>query len=58
MPALTLVIRIFLGTTLAGSAVIVALVLGFVTALPIIIAALLGFVAALPASWLIAKTLS
>ncbi len=57
MLALALVIHIFLGSTLAGSAVIVALVLGADSALPLVGAAILGFVAAVPASWLIAKRL-
>lgn len=58
MVALTLIIHIFLGSTLAGSAVILALVLGYTTAVPIVVAALLGFAVALPASWLIAKRLA
>lgn len=57
MFALMLVIHIFLGTTVAGSAVVAALVLGFDGALPIVIAAAVGFFAAFPLSWLIAKRL-
>ena len=58
MIALMLVIHIFLGATLAGSAVVAALVLGFDGALPIVTAAAVGFFAALPVSWLIAKRLT
>jgi len=58
MIALTLVIHIFLGTTLAGSAVVAALVLGYDGAVPIVTAAALGFFAAFPLSWVIAKRLT
>lgn len=58
MIALALVIHIFLGATLAGSAVVAALVLGFEGAVPIAAAAGLGFVAAFPVSWTIAKRLT
>ena len=44
-----------IGTTLAGSAVIAALVMGQDTLRPIVIAAALGFVAALPATYVVAK---
>ncbi len=58
MLALTLLIHIFLGSTLAGSAVIAALTLGYDTLMPILISAGVGFVAAIPASWLLARKLS
>lgn len=55
---LTLIIHVFLGSTIAGSAVILALVLGMTTTQPIVAAAILGFLAAIPASWLLAKRLA
>ena len=45
----------FIATTLAGSAIVVALVMGYDTMWPILIAAGIGFVAAIPASYLITK---
>ena len=52
---LTLAIHIFVGTTLAGSASIAALTLGFDTAPALVISGAVGFLAALPLSWYIAK---
>ena len=43
------------GTTLAGSMVIIALTLGYDTLHPILIAAGMGLVAALPAAFFVAK---
>lgn len=48
----------FISTTLAGIAIVVALVMGFDTLVPILVAAAIGFVAALPASYLIAKQIN
>ena len=47
-----------IGTTLAGSAVVVALVIGQDTLVPIVSAAALGFVAALPVTYLVARKLT
>ena len=58
MLPLMLIIHIFLGSTLAGSAVIIALILGYDTLIPIIAAAALGFAAAIPASYAIARRLA
>jgi len=58
MLPLMLVIHIFLGSTIAGSAVILALTLGHDTLAPILISAGLGFAAAFPVSWAVAKKLS
>ncbi len=57
MLPLTLIIHIFLGSTLAGSAIVVALVAGLDTTVPIVTAGLAGFLVAIPASWMIAKKL-
>ncbi len=55
MLALTLIIHLFVGATLAGSAVILALVLGLDTLTPILIAAAVGFLVGFPISWFVAK---
>ncbi len=58
MLPLMLIIHLFLGATLAGSAIIVALIFGYGTTMPILAAGVVGFVAAFPASWIVAKKLS
>lgn len=55
MLGLFLIVHIFLGTTLAGSAVVVALTMGLDTLRPLLIAALIGFLISVPASWIVAK---
>ncbi len=57
MSPLTLILHIFLGSTLAGSAVIAVLVLGFASWTAMLIAAVVGFVAAFPASYMVARKL-
>jgi len=57
MLRLALILHVFIGSTIAGSAVIAALVVGQDTAQMIILAAVVGFLVAFPASWLIAKKL-
>ncbi len=52
---LALVMHLFLGATLAGSAIVVALTLGLTTLKPILIAALIGYLISIPASWYAAK---
>ncbi|WP_371227215.1 CTP synthetase [Roseovarius sp. 2305UL8-3] len=54
---LALILHLFIGSTLAGSAVIATLVAGQDTVQMIIIAALVGFLAAFPISWMVAKKL-
>ncbi|WP_108827105.1 CTP synthetase [Ascidiaceihabitans donghaensis] len=54
---LTLILHLFIGSTLAGSGVIAALTMGYGTLTPILIAAAIGFVIAFPVSAMIAKTL-
>lgn len=46
------------GTSLAGSAIIASLVMGYDTLTPILIAAGIGFVAGLPVSYLIARQIT
>ena len=55
MIPLFLIVHIFVGATLAGSAVVAALTFGFDTLQPVLIAALIGFLAAFPVSWYVAK---
>ena len=55
MTALMLILHIFLGSTLAGSAVIAVLVMGYDSLSAILIAVAAGYVAAFPASVLIAR---
>ena len=57
MRILTLILHIFLGSTVAGSAIVIALALGLHTAQPIVIAGLAGFVLSVPLSWLIARAI-
>ncbi|KAA0916270.1 CTP synthetase [Aquicoccus porphyridii] len=52
---LALVMHVFLGATLAGSAMVVALTLGLTTLEPLLIAALAGYLVSIPASWYAAK---
>lgn len=54
---LGLILFIFIGTTLAGSAVVVALASGNDTMMPVLVAAALGAVAGLPVSWWVARML-
>jgi len=44
-----------IATTLAGPVIVVSLILGYDTLVPLLIAAGIGFAAALPASLIIAK---
>lgn len=45
-------------TTLAGSAIIASLVMGYDTLTPILIAAVIGFVVAAPVSYVIARQIT
>lgn len=58
MLPLMLVIHIFLGATVAGSLVVVALAMGYDTLVPILVAAAVGFFGAFPLSWYVAKKIS
>lgn len=57
MLPLLLILHIFIGSTLAGTAVIAALSLGYDTLTPILVTAAVGFVAGFPLSWIVAKKL-
>lgn len=54
---LIMILHLFIGATLAGSAVIAALVAGQDTLGAILVAAGAGFVVAFPVSWVVAKRL-
>lgn len=58
MFGLTLILHIFIGSTLAGSFIIAALVMGYATGAPLIIAAAIGFLVAFPAAWLVARAIT
>ncbi|MEP3054480.1 CTP synthetase [Ascidiaceihabitans sp.] len=55
---LTLILHLFIGSTLAGSGVIAALTMGYGTLIPILIAAAIGFLIASPVSAMIVKALT
>lgn len=57
MLRLALILHLFIGSTLAGSAVVVALTVGQDTLRPILLAALIGFVASFPVTWAVARKL-
>ncbi|HBQ36056.1 MAG TPA: CTP synthetase [Rhodobacteraceae bacterium] len=52
---LALLMYSFISATLAGIAIVIVLVAGYGTTMPIIYAAIAGFIAALPVAWLVAK---
>ena len=58
MLRLTLMLHGLIGTTLAGVAVVVALVAGFGTLWPLLAAAATGWLIGWPVSWYIARQLS
>jgi len=57
MLRLGLILYVFIGTTMAGSAMIAALTAGYDTTQPVVLSALAGFVAAIPVSWAVARAL-
>ena len=57
MLRLGFILHLFIGSTIAGSAVIAALVIGRDTLMPILIAAALGFVTAFPVTCVVTKKL-
>lgn len=57
MVRLALLLHLFIGATLSGSAVIVVLVAGMTSATMILAAAVLGFLAAFPVSIALARRL-
>ena len=58
MAWLTLVLHIFIGSTLAGSLIIAALVMGKDGVPELVGAGVLGYVLAVPLAWVIARKLA
>jgi predicted PurR-regulated permease PerM len=58
MTRLALVIFSIASVTFMGIAVVVALVAGWDTLVPIVVAAAIGLVLSLPASWLVARQIA
>lgn len=58
MFSLALLLHIVIGSTLAGTAIIVSLVMGFDTTMPILLAGAAGFIAAVPVSYFVARALN
>ncbi|MBR9841671.1 MAG: DUF4229 domain-containing protein [Rhodobacteraceae bacterium] len=54
---LSLILHLFIGSTIAGSAMIAVLTMGYDTMTPVMWSALIGFVVSFPLSYLIAKKL-
>ncbi len=57
MARLALLLHIFIGATLSGSAVIAVLVMGFTSGMMIVAAAIAGFLLAFPISLVLARKL-
>ncbi len=51
------ILHLFIGSTLAGSAIIAALVMGYDDMNGVLTAALAGFVLSFPVTWLVARQL-
>ncbi|UYV36665.1 CTP synthetase [Rhodobacteraceae bacterium D3-12] len=58
MLRLAFIVHLFVGSTLTGVAMVVALTMGWDTLQPLLVAALLGYLVSIPASWLVAKQIS
>ena len=58
MTRLALVIFSILSVTCMGIAIVVALVAGWDTLVPIVVAAGVGLVASVPASWIVARQIA
>lgn len=54
---LGIILHVFIGSTLAGVAVVAALVIGQDTLIPIVTAAAIGFVVAFPVTYVVTKKL-
>ena len=55
MLRLAFIVHLFVGATLAGSAMVFALTMGWDTLKPLVIAALVGWLVSLPVSWILAR---
>ncbi|WP_371931067.1 CTP synthetase [Roseovarius sp. MMSF_3281] len=52
-----MILYLFIGTTMAGSAMIAALAAGYDTTQPVVASAVVGFLAAIPVAWVVARAL-
>jgi len=55
MLRIALIFHLFIGTTLAGVAMVAALTMGYDTLQPVLLSALLGFLVSIPVTWFVAK---
>lgn len=55
MLRLAFIVHLFVGATLAGSAMVFALTAGWDTLKPLVIAAVIGWLVSIPVSWLLAR---
>ncbi|WP_113911240.1 CTP synthetase [Roseovarius dicentrarchi] len=51
------ILHLFIGSTLAGSAIVAGLVMGYDDMNGVLIAAALGFIVSFPVTWLVARQL-
>lgn len=58
MVRLALILYALIGTTLAGTLIVVALTMGYTTTQPIIATAAIGFLLGIPASYLVARAIT
>lgn len=58
MSRLFMILYSMIGTTLAGSFMVVALTLGLDTLKPVVLSAVAGAVVAIPVAWLVARQLA
>ncbi len=58
MLRLAFIVHLFVGATIAGSAMVFALTMGMDTLKPLLIAALVGWLVSLPVSWIVAKKIN
>lgn len=54
---LLLIVHLFLGSTMAGIAMVAALTMGWDTLQPLLYAALFGWLLSLPATWYVARVI-
>jgi predicted phosphoribosyltransferase len=57
MLRLGLILYLFIGTTMAGSAMVAALAAGYDTTQPVVLSVLAGFLVAIPVAWAVARAL-
>jgi putative flippase GtrA len=55
MLRLGLIFHLFIGSTVVGCAVVIALTLGYDTLTPIIAAAVIGFIVSIPVTYVVTK---